>query len=80
MRYLPKSDTERREMLDVIGIQKLEDLFASIPTDQRLTKPLDLPPGFSEYEIAEYFKAARAKTRPATPDFSAPVRICTTGR
>ena len=61
MRYLPKSDSDRREMLDAIGIRKLADLFTSIPADLRLAKPLDLPAGLSEYEIAEYFKARAAE-------------------
>jgi glycine dehydrogenase subunit 1 len=61
VRYLPKSDSERREMLAANGIQKLEDLFVSIPSDLKLSKPLDLPPGLSEYEIAEYFNARAAE-------------------
>lgn len=56
MRYLPKSDSERREMLDACGVQKMEDLFASIPAELRLSRQLDLPTGLSEYEIAAYFK------------------------
>jgi glycine dehydrogenase subunit 1 len=56
VRYLPKSDAERREMLDACGVQRMEDLFASIPSELRLGRSLNLPPGLSEYEIAGYFK------------------------
>jgi glycine cleavage system P protein (glycine dehydrogenase) subunit 1 len=56
LRYLPKSDSERREMLDAIGAESLEALFAHLPEAIRLRQPLDLPPGISEYEIVQYFK------------------------
>ena len=56
MRYLPKSDSERREMLDAIGAESLEALFAHLPEAVRMRQPLDLPPGISEYEIVEYFQ------------------------
>ncbi len=56
MRYLPKSDSERREMLDVIGAGSVDDLFAHLPSAARLQQPLDLPPGISEYEIVQYFR------------------------
>ncbi|MBV9503979.1 MAG: aminomethyl-transferring glycine dehydrogenase subunit GcvPA [Acidobacteriia bacterium] len=56
MRYLPKSDSERREMLDVIGAASVEDLFAHLPDAARLHRPLELPPGLSEYEIVRYFQ------------------------
>ncbi len=57
MRYLPKSDSERREMLAAIGVSSLEDLFAQLPDEVRLKRPLALEKGKSEYEIVEYFRA-----------------------
>ena len=38
MRYLPKSDQERREMLAEIGAASIDDLFASIPAEYRLDR------------------------------------------
>jgi glycine dehydrogenase subunit 1 len=61
LRYLPKSDSERREMLDVIGVPALESLFAQLPSDVLIERPLDIPPGKSEYEIVDYFKARGAE-------------------
>jgi glycine dehydrogenase subunit 1 len=55
MRYLPKSDSERRQMLDAIGTESVETLFDHLPQSVRLNRPLDLPPGMSEYEIVRYF-------------------------
>jgi glycine dehydrogenase subunit 1 len=61
MRYLPKSPSERREMLASVGAQSIDDLFASIPEQFRLKAPLRLPGPFSEYEIIEYFRARAAE-------------------
>jgi glycine dehydrogenase subunit 1 len=57
VRYLPKSGVERREMLSAIGVESLESLFAHLPDEVRLNRPLDVPPGKSEYEIVDYFRA-----------------------
>ena len=62
MRYLPKSDSERREMLDACGFQSADELYAHIPEDARLKRPLALADGISEYEILDYFKALSEKT------------------
>jgi glycine dehydrogenase subunit 1 len=56
LRYLPKSDSERREMLAACGVESPEDLFAHLPEAARLKRPLQLPPGISEYEIVDYFR------------------------
>jgi len=61
MRYLPKSDAERREMLAAIGAKSIEDLFQSIPENFRLRSPLNLPGPLSEAEIIEYFRARAAE-------------------
>jgi glycine dehydrogenase subunit 1 len=57
LRYLPKSDTERREMLSALGAESLDSLFAHLPAEVRLNRPLNIPPGKSEYEIVDYFRA-----------------------
>lgn len=61
MRYLPKSDSERREMLDACGVGSAEDLFSHLPEAVRLKRPLDLAPGISEYEIVQYFRDRAAE-------------------
>jgi len=44
-------------MLDVIGVQNIEDLFRQLPDEVRFNRALNLPPGKSEYEIVDYFRA-----------------------
>ena len=59
MRYLPKSPSERQQMLGAIGVRSAEELFASIPPQFRLKELLDFPGPLSEQEIINFF-AARA--------------------
>jgi glycine dehydrogenase subunit 1 len=61
MRYLPKSPAEREQMLKAIGAKAIDDLFAIIPAEYRLTRDLDVPRQHAESEIIDYFKAAAQK-------------------
>ena len=61
MRYLPKSDAERRAILAELGLDSIEQLFASIPEAARLKRPLDVPGPLSEKEIIDYFRARAAE-------------------
>src|ERR1700689_2393898 len=61
MRYLPKSDEERRQMLAEIGAASIDDLFSSIPAEYRLDRDLIVPRQQAESEIVEYFRAAGQK-------------------
>jgi glycine dehydrogenase subunit 1 len=61
LRYLPKSDSERRAMLDACGVDSADALFAHLPEAVRLPRPLDLAPGISEYEIVDYFRRRAAE-------------------
>lgn len=61
MRYLPKSPAERQQMLAEIGASSIDDLFAIIPAEYRLTRDLDVPRQQAESEIIDYFKAAGEK-------------------
>jgi len=61
MRYLPKSPAERQQMLKAIGAKAIDDLFAIIPAEYRLTRDLDVPRQQGESEIVSYFKAAGQK-------------------
>jgi glycine dehydrogenase subunit 1 len=56
LRYLPKSDSERQEMLAACGIQSADELFNQVPAAARIDHALNIPPGLSEYEIADTFR------------------------
>jgi glycine dehydrogenase subunit 1 len=61
MRYLPKSDEERRQMLAAIGAASIDDLFAIIPSEYRLERDLAVPRQQAESEIVTYFRQAGLK-------------------
>src|SRR5918911_999197 len=42
-RYTSATDADRRAMLERVGIGAIEDLFADVPPEVRLDRPLDLP-------------------------------------
>jgi glycine dehydrogenase subunit 1 len=58
MRYLPKSDQERRQMLAEIGARSIDDLFSIIPAEYRLSRDLAVPRQQAESEIVSYFGEA----------------------
>ena len=69
MRYLPKSDTERRDILRAVGVESLDALFSHLPQEVRLNRPLEIPPGKSEYEIVDYFRARGDECGGGYPSF-----------
>jgi len=48
--FVPHTDQEREEMLRVIGVDQLEDLFSDVPENYRFPE-LDLPQQMTEMEI-----------------------------
>ncbi len=56
-------------MLDAIGARSLEDLFAYLPPEVRLDRPLNIAPGKSEYEIVDYFRERGAENANAYATF-----------
>ncbi len=62
MRYLPLSDVDRAEMLDVIGAGSIDDLFADVPAEARLDGPIaGLPMHSSELSVERQLRAMAAK-------------------
>src|SRR5215471_15344586 len=55
MRYLPKSPADRAQMLREIGCKSIDDLFAPIPAEYRLTRDVKVPRQMAESEIIDYF-------------------------
>ena len=55
-RYIPNTDADVKAMMDVIGIESVDELFQSIPDDLILKRPLRLNSGMSELEIERKMK------------------------
>jgi glycine dehydrogenase subunit 1 len=56
MRYLPKSPADREAMLKAIGLRTVDELFAPIPAEYRLSRDLKVPRQMAESEIVDYFR------------------------
>ncbi|RMG03007.1 MAG: aminomethyl-transferring glycine dehydrogenase subunit GcvPA [Planctomycetota bacterium] len=65
MAYIPHTDEDVRAMLDAIGIESIDELFASLPSDIRLKRPLDLPPAMSEWELTRHMNLLSSQNRHA---------------
>lgn len=65
MDYTQITAADERHMLDTIGVERIEDLFAPIPADQRLQRPLNIPPGCSEPELLAELGALARKNHGA---------------
>ena len=66
MRYLPLSDTDRSEMLRVIGAGSIDELFKDVPEEARLQGPIHgLPMHASEMAVERHMTALSRKNRVA---------------
>ena len=63
--YTPNTATERQEMLRVIGVSSIRELFGDIPSDFR-DPPLDIPGPLSELELRQELEALAEENRLAT--------------
>ncbi|MFN3961013.1 MAG: aminomethyl-transferring glycine dehydrogenase subunit GcvPA [Parvularculaceae bacterium] len=64
MRYLPLSDADRRQMLSVIGVKSIDDLYSDVPK-AALNPEIDLPAHKGELEVERMLGAMAAKNRAA---------------
>jgi glycine dehydrogenase subunit 1 len=65
MRYLPLTPTDRAEMLAVIGVGSVEELFADVPASARREALLDLPAHSGELEVERALSAVAGRNRAA---------------
>ncbi len=62
IRYIPHTEEDVREMLEVIGLKRVEDLFGVIPGRHRLSRPLNLPPPLSEADLLRHLHGLQSQT------------------
>jgi len=63
--YILNTAEDVAAMLARIGVNTIGDLFANIPPELRLNRPLDIPPALTEIELTEHMTALAAKNTPA---------------
>ena len=61
MPYLYNTTEDQQAMLAAIGVDAIDDLFAMVPADLRLDRPLNIPPALSEIELTQHMSALAAK-------------------
>lgn len=59
--YLPSTEQERKEMLQTIGYQNIDDLFCDVPSGVLLKTSLNIPKGLSEMEVRSKLSAIAAQ-------------------
>jgi glycine dehydrogenase subunit 1 len=69
-RYTSATERDRREMLDAIGVESVDDLFVDVPAGLRMRRPLDLPEGRSEQEVFAELSALAERNRHAGAEVS----------
>jgi glycine dehydrogenase subunit 1 len=65
-KYLPHTEQDIQQMLQVIGVQDINDLFVEIPESLK-GLDLDVPQSHSELEIQQRFNALAARNKPLIP-------------
>ncbi len=66
MPYVPHTDEEVRIMLERIGVERIEDLWRSIPDELLLGRELDLPAPLAEADLMREVRAMAAKNLDAS--------------
>lgn len=65
-KYLPHTEDEIKEMLEVIGVNSIDDLFAEIPSEL-MEHDFDVPFSHSELELTKRFQELGAKNTQLIP-------------
>jgi glycine dehydrogenase subunit 1 len=65
MRYLPLTQADRADMLAVIGVGAIDDLFVDVPASARLKGGVDLPPHAGELAVERAVRALAERNLPA---------------
>ncbi|MCL4715287.1 MAG: aminomethyl-transferring glycine dehydrogenase subunit GcvPA [Hyphomonadaceae bacterium] len=65
MRYLPLTDADREQMLAVIGVKTVDDLFVDVPNAALLKSLVDLPRAQGELEVHRRLQRLAEKNTPA---------------
>lgn len=60
-RYLPDTEEDIKDMLETIGVETIDGLFADIPQDIRMTEELAIPQPLSEGELLRHMQQLAAK-------------------
>jgi glycine dehydrogenase subunit 1 len=63
--YVPNTPDDRRAMLAAVGAASIDDLFAKIPPELRLNRPLDVPEALGEIELTRHVQELAERNQSA---------------
>ncbi|MCZ7581201.1 MAG: aminomethyl-transferring glycine dehydrogenase subunit GcvPA [Fimbriimonadaceae bacterium] len=66
--YIPHTDADRDEMLEVIGAKSIEELFAAIPPELRIQGDLNVPEGLDEHRLLAHVFGLSRKNKSLLTD------------
>jgi glycine dehydrogenase subunit 1 len=62
--YIPNSTPEvKKELMQELGIQSIDELYKDIPEKLRLKRKLNLPDGLSEFEVKKHMETLLSKNK-----------------
>ena len=65
-KYIPHSEEDIRQMLEVIGIESMDDLYSDVPSEVIFKKEYDIPESMSEIELRKHFEELGKKNKNLT--------------
>ncbi len=65
MPYIANTPDDQQAMLQAIGVASVDELFAMVPPELRLDRPLDLPPAMGELELTAHVAELARRNLPA---------------
>lgn len=65
-KFMPHTEADIREMLERIGVESIDDLYADVPAEVVFNSEYDLPSAMSEIELRRHFEQLASKNRRLT--------------
>lgn len=65
-KYMPHSEKEQKDMLEVIGVASIDDLYSDVPKQVLFTREYNIPSAMSEIELRNHFKKLAEKNKSLT--------------
>ena len=69
-KYFPHTEAEIQEMLNVIGVKSLDDLYGEVPEELKFKGELNMPSAMSEHEVRETIYALASDNTPVQHCFA----------
>ena len=66
MPYLYNTPEDQAAMFAAIGAKSIDNLFAMVPADLQLKRPLAIPPAMTEIELTQHMTALASKNEHAS--------------